>query len=130
MPIPQIFPTSPECFAVIAANFRLVVPLSVACFAIIIVLPFAAARSRLHIPGYVGLAFLGFILGLVCGRISGVRGVSGTPTGVLLSLILGRQIRARPSGQDAWSSAFLAEPTISEVTALANALLRLQSPHR
>jgi hypothetical protein len=87
MPIPQIFPTSPECFAVIAANFRLVVPLSVACFAIIIVLPFAAARSRLHIPGYVGLAFLGFILGLVCGRISGVRGVSGTPTGVLLSLI-------------------------------------------
>jgi hypothetical protein len=87
MPIPQIFLASPECFGVIAANFRLVVPLSVACFAIIIVLPFAAARSRLHIPGYVGLAFLGFILGLVCGRISGVRGVSGTPTGVLLSLI-------------------------------------------
>ena len=87
MPIPQIFPASPERIAVIAANFRLVVPLSVACFAIIIVLPFAAARSRLHIPGYVGLAFLGFILGLVCGRISGVRGVSGTPTGFLLSLI-------------------------------------------
>jgi hypothetical protein len=87
MPIPQIFLTSPEYFAVIAANFRLVVPLSVGCFAIIIALPFAAARSRLHIPGYVGLAFLGFILGLLCGRISGVRGVSGTPTGVLLSLI-------------------------------------------
>jgi uncharacterized membrane protein len=87
MPIPQIFLTSPECLAVIAANFRLVVPLSVACFAIIIVLPLAAARSRLHIPGYVGLALLGFILGLVCGRITGVRSVSGTPTGVLLSLI-------------------------------------------
>jgi hypothetical protein len=67
-------------------NLPLIVPLALACFAIIILLPFAAARSRLHIPGYVGLAFLGFIVGLLCGRISGIRGVSGTPSGVLLSL--------------------------------------------
>jgi hypothetical protein len=54
---------------------------------IVIVVPLAAARSRLHIPGYVGLAFLASILGLVCGRISGIRGVVGTGWGVMLSLL-------------------------------------------
>jgi hypothetical protein len=58
-----------------------------ACFAIIILVPWAASRSRLHIPGYVGLAFLASILGLVCGRISGIRGIAGTPWGVVLSLL-------------------------------------------
>lgn len=52
-----------------------------------IVVPLAAARSRLHIPGYVGLAFLASILGLICGRISGIRGVAGTSWGVMLSLV-------------------------------------------
>jgi hypothetical protein len=68
-------------------NLRLVIPLSIACFATIIVVPLAASRSRLHIPGYVGLAFLASILGFVCGRISGIRGVAGTPWGVLLSFL-------------------------------------------
>jgi hypothetical protein len=83
MPILKMFLTLLE----IATNFRPVVPLSVACLGIIIILPLAAARSRLHIPGYVALAFLALILGLLCGRISGIRGVSGTFSGVLLSLI-------------------------------------------
>jgi hypothetical protein len=68
-------------------NPRLVLPLSVACFAIMIVVPLAAARSRLHIPGYVGLAFLGSVLGFICGRISGIQGVAGTPWGVTLSIL-------------------------------------------
>jgi hypothetical protein len=83
MPIPNLLLTSLK----IATNFRPVVPLSVACFGIIIILPLAAARSRFHIPGYVGLAFLGLILGLLFGKISGIRGVSGTSSGVLLSLL-------------------------------------------
>jgi len=84
MPRPEI--ALPELVASFEANFRLVVPLSIACLAIIIVLPLAAARRRLHIPGYVGLAFLAVILGLVSGRVAGIRGVAGTPLGFLLSL--------------------------------------------
>jgi hypothetical protein len=68
-------------------NLQLIVPLLVACMSIVIVVPLAAARSRLHIPGYVGLAFLASILGLLCGRISGIRGVAGTRWGVMLSLL-------------------------------------------
>jgi hypothetical protein len=84
MPLSEIVATG--IVAAFVANFRLLVPLSIACFAIVIVLPLAAARSRLHIPGYVGLAFLALILGFACGRVSGVRGVAGTPAGLFLSL--------------------------------------------
>jgi hypothetical protein len=87
MTLTQIFPTSPECLLASGVNLRLIVPLSMACFAILIVVPLAAARSRLHIPGYVGLAFLASIVGLLFGRISGIHGVAGTPWGVLLSLL-------------------------------------------
>jgi F0F1-type ATP synthase membrane subunit a len=72
--------------AAFVVNFRLLVPLSIVCCAIIIALPLAAARSRLHIPGYVGVAFLALVLGLVSGRVSGIRGVAGTPAGLFLSL--------------------------------------------
>jgi len=87
MPLVQICLIGPEYLFATGANLGLVVPLSIACFAIVIVVPLAAARSRLHIPGYVGLAFLAAIFGLLCGRISGIRGVGGTPWGVLLSLL-------------------------------------------
>lgn len=70
-----------------AANLRLIVPLTIACFAVVVALSTAAARSRLHIPGYVGIAFLALIVALLCGKISGIHGVTGTPTGVALSLI-------------------------------------------
>jgi hypothetical protein len=84
MPLSEIVPTG--IVIAFAANFRVIVPLSVACCAILIALPLAAARSRLHIPGYVGLAFLALVLGLVSGRVSGIRGVAGTSAGLFLSL--------------------------------------------
>jgi hypothetical protein len=87
MLLAQIFPTSPECLFASGTNLRLIIPLSMACFAILIVVPLAAARSRLHIPGYVGLAILASMAGLLCGRISGIHGIAGTPWGVLLSLL-------------------------------------------
>jgi hypothetical protein len=82
-----VFLTLPEYFLASGTNLRLIVPLSMACFAILIFVPLAAARSRLHIPGYVGLAFLASVVALLCGRISGIHGVAGTPWGVLLSLL-------------------------------------------
>jgi hypothetical protein len=77
----------PQEYAATAANFHLIVPLSIACLAIVIAVPVSAHRSRLHIPGYVGLAFLSLILGLVCGRISGLHGIAATTTGVFLSFV-------------------------------------------
>jgi|ERR1035438_2148582 hypothetical protein len=76
-----------EYLVATAANLRLIVPLTIACFAVVIAVPTAAARSRLHIPGYAGIAFLALIAALLCGKISGIHGVTGTPTGVALSLI-------------------------------------------
>jgi hypothetical protein len=87
VPLTPVFLIVPASILERGTNLRLVVPLLVACFAIMIVVPLAAARSRLHIPGYVGLAFLASILGLICGRISGIRGVAGTSWGVMLSLV-------------------------------------------
>jgi drug/metabolite transporter (DMT)-like permease len=68
-------------------DLSLVVPLLIACLAVIVALPFAAKRGRLHIPGYVGVAFLALMLGLVCGRISAIHGVARTPSGILLAFL-------------------------------------------
>jgi lysylphosphatidylglycerol synthetase-like protein (DUF2156 family) len=77
----------PEYLAASATNFSLIVPLIIACVAIIIAIPVAAAQSRLHIPGYVGVAFLTFALALLSGRLSGARRITGTPAGTALSLL-------------------------------------------
>jgi lysylphosphatidylglycerol synthetase-like protein (DUF2156 family) len=46
-----------------------------------------ARRGKLHIPGYVGLAFLAFAVALVLGRVAGARAVSGTHVGVVVSIL-------------------------------------------
>src|SRR5450755_310080 len=59
----------------------------VLCLPFIFGIPIAAARRKLHIPGYVGIAFASLIMGLLVGRISGLRGVSGTRAGFSLSIL-------------------------------------------
>ncbi len=78
---------SPQSSVATATNFSLLLPLSLACCAVIIAIPVSAVRGRLHIPGYVGLALLTFVLGLLAGKLSGARGVTGTNSGVVLSLL-------------------------------------------
>jgi FtsH-binding integral membrane protein len=68
-------------------NPVILVPLALACVAILIVLSLTARRGRLHIPGYVGFAFLAFLLALLCGYLSGRRGITATPAGVVLSVL-------------------------------------------
>ena len=65
----------------------MVLPLSIVCIAVVIAIPAAAARARLHIPGYVGLAFLAFALALLLGWLSGTHSIAGTTTGLLLSIV-------------------------------------------
>ena len=78
-------------FAVFAINPRgvnleLVIPLALSCLAIMIILPISAARSRLHIPGWVGFALFSFVLSYTCARISGIHSIVGKPTGVFFSM--------------------------------------------
>jgi hypothetical protein len=68
-------------------QFPLVVCLTLACTVIVVIIPICASRGKLHVPGYVGLAFLAFAVGLLLGRIAGSRAVAGTIAGVLLSIV-------------------------------------------
>jgi hypothetical protein len=63
------------------------VPLTIACLAVIVAIPIAAARGHLHIPAYAGLGFLSFLLALLIGWLSGMGTISGTITGFCLSVL-------------------------------------------
>jgi len=77
----------PQTLAAFVISSFVILPLSIVCIAVVIAIPAAAARARLHVPGYVGLAFLSFALALVLGWLSGTRVISGTTTGFLLSIV-------------------------------------------
>ena len=64
----------------------LVLPLVSACAAIVVAIPVCASRGKLHIPGYVGLAFLAFAIGFILGRIAGAHGVTGA-LGIFVSIL-------------------------------------------
>ena len=69
-----------------ALNYELVIPLALSCLSIMIILPISAARSRLHIPGWIGFALFSFVLSYTCARISGVHAYVGRTTGVFFSI--------------------------------------------
>jgi hypothetical protein len=73
-------------FAARPLNLQLVIPLALSCLAIMIILPISAARSRLHIPGWIGFALFSFVLSYTCARISGVHSYVGRPAGVAFSI--------------------------------------------
>ena len=65
----------------------MIISLILASLLIAVGISICARRGKLHIPGYIGLAFLAFAVALILGHFSGVRGVSGTHFGVLLSIL-------------------------------------------
>ncbi len=70
-----------------SARISLIIPLLAVCLAVVVGLCVAASRSRLHIPGYAGLAFAAFIAAMLAGHFSGSRSITGTVAGFALSLI-------------------------------------------
>ena len=74
-----------ECFAAIAAKLPVVMPLILGCLSIVVVISWAAAGGKLHIPGYAGLAFLTFAIAFLLGRVTGARGITGTTAGVFVT---------------------------------------------
>jgi hypothetical protein len=71
---------------VVGLHFLLATSLALTCLLIIVLIPTYASRGKFHIPGYVGLAFLTFAIGLLLGRTAGARAVTGTIAGLLLSI--------------------------------------------
>jgi hypothetical protein len=70
-----------------APKLFFLLPLLLACLAIIVGLSVAASRSHLHIPAYVGMAFLAFAAAMLAGHFSGATAVTGTPAGAVLSIL-------------------------------------------
>lgn len=61
-------------------------PLLVICAIALFGIPVAAARGKLHMPGYAGLSLLALVVGLVLGRI-GAHATKGSVAAVVLSAI-------------------------------------------
>jgi uncharacterized membrane protein len=70
-----------------AEKLPVVIALAIASLFILILIPMAAKRSKLHIPGYVGIAFLALALGFLTGGIAGMHSVAGSAFGVALSIV-------------------------------------------
>lgn len=68
------------------ANWRLLTPVFLVCLTIVVSIPAAAARSKLHMPAYIGIALLAFVMSFVFGEISGAHGIKGSIAGIVLSM--------------------------------------------
>ena len=64
----------------------ILIPLSAACFAIVLLVPIRAFQGMLHMPAYCGFALLAFAFGLIVGKIAGMQ-VPGSFLGVALSIL-------------------------------------------
>jgi hypothetical protein len=87
LPPASLSPIPAFCITVANPKLSVLLPLALASLAVLIAIPTAAAKSRLHIPGYVGLAFLCFALALLVGWLSGTRHITGTIPGLCLSIL-------------------------------------------
>jgi hypothetical protein len=73
-------------FAVYGVRLPVVIPMALLCTTVMILIPMAAARGKLHIPGYAGIAILAFASSVLSGRLAGARGVAGRGIAIFLSV--------------------------------------------
>jgi hypothetical protein len=71
---------------VYGTKMLLVGPLSVACLAVVISVSVFAAKGRLHMAAYVGIAFLAFGSSLLFGNLAGIKAIRGSALAVALSI--------------------------------------------
>jgi hypothetical protein len=64
----------------------LIVTLIIACLAVAISISFFAAKGKLHMPAYVGIAFLAFVFSMVFGELAGIKGIRGSAIALALSI--------------------------------------------
>ena len=80
-------PISLSWLSTVAPGGWILLPLMLVSSAIVTLIPVAARRGKLHIPAYVGITVLSFGVGLLFGRVAGMRGVVGTSFGAILSIV-------------------------------------------
>jgi hypothetical protein len=73
--------------AILSPRRFIVIPLIFICIAIVIAIAVAASRGKFHMAGYISIALAAFAAAMILGKISGIRGVSGTTIGLLLSVL-------------------------------------------
>jgi len=74
-------------YAVLGVKLPIVIPLVVACLVIVGIIPMAAVRGKLHVPGYAGMAMLAFAVSLLFGKLAGFRRAAASPAGPIFSII-------------------------------------------
>lgn len=70
-----------------AVNFGVVIPLSLSCLVLVVVIPSAARRGRLSVPVYTLLMFAAAIVAYATGLLAGAESVHGTVLGIVISFI-------------------------------------------
>jgi hypothetical protein len=73
--------------AIVGPRRLIVFPLIFMCIVIVVAIALAAFRGKLHVPGYIGLAGLTFVVSIIVGKLAGFRHIAGTPVGIILSFI-------------------------------------------
>jgi hypothetical protein len=73
--------------AIAGPKLFIVIPLILACIVIVVAIAVAASRGKLHMAGYIGIALAAFAAAMILGKVSGLRGVSGTVVGLVLSVM-------------------------------------------
>jgi hypothetical protein len=79
----------PFCFATLFATPQpfIKIPLLLVCLGIVVAIAVAGSRGKLHMAGYMGIAFLAFFAALIAGKLSGAHAITGTSFGLILSLL-------------------------------------------
>ena len=73
--------------AIVHPRRFIIIPLILICIAIVVAIAVAASRGKLHMAGYMGIAFLAFFAAIIAGKLSGANAVTGTAFGLILSLL-------------------------------------------
>jgi hypothetical protein len=64
----------------------IIAALIIACLSVVVTISVFASRGKLHMPAYVGIAFLAFGLSMLFGRLAGIKAIRGSVVAIVLSI--------------------------------------------
>lgn len=82
-----IHPSMAATLVFAVPHLGLIAPLAAVCFFVLVAIPVAAAKGKLHMPGYSGLSMLLLLVALLFGYIAGRPSITGHPVGIILSFL-------------------------------------------
>lgn len=73
--------------ALLAVNLGVIIPLSLSCLVVVVVIPSAAWRGRMNVPFYALVLFAAAFVAYGIGKLAGAQSIHGTTLGVVISFI-------------------------------------------